>query len=760
MLHLSAAMRSRPIVLALGGLLLGLLAALTIASVAPPAVAGVDAPVTEFSAARAMVHVEAIARSPHPVGSPAHEEVRAYLLGVLSQLGLEARIQEASIGLKAAGVMHAAHVQNVIARLPGTHAGPAVMLAAHYDSVPQSRGASDDASGVATLLETARALTAGPRLANDVVFLFSDAEEVATCGALAFTEDELARQPIAVALNFEARGTRGAVALYDTSDDNGALIDALSNSARRVVSTSLLGSLARALPNDSDASVLKRAGIPTYAFAYVDNLYAYHQFTDSTEALDIRSLQHDGDYALPLVQYWGNRPLPLPRAAAVAYFDVFGRFVVSYSGAAARALALLTLGGFGVLVQRARRVGKVTVRGGLVSALVGGGAVVMSVAASGLVHFLLHASIEPFVLFAHPAVAAVAGAVVGASVLFFAYALLLNRIEATAVVLGALTVWAGLLLATAAVIPAASFALQWPLLFAVAGVAFWVERPEAAAWRIDAALLGMLVPAVFFWSYLAYAVFVMAGAQAPEAVTVVVALALLLALPLFCRLGSSGRRRVAAGLAVAGVAIGVVGALEVRRSPSLRRPDSLSYHLARRRGTAKWMSVAGRSDAFTRQRLPAGHVAASAPVYELTPLEISSHSVDEGALRHATLTVASPRGARCIRFWEETHERVARARVDGRDVVDVTRFSPEIDEKIATFFTGGSNPASWVMEYCGAGRRPFTLELFTPAGKPVKIRVVEISDGLPGPPLAARTPADGYPDSESDSTQVTVELNL
>ena len=48
---------------------------------------------------------------------------------------------------------------------------------AHYDSVPFGPGAADDGAGVVTLLETARALKAGPPLKNDVIFLFTDGEE-------------------------------------------------------------------------------------------------------------------------------------------------------------------------------------------------------------------------------------------------------------------------------------------------------------------------------------------------------------------------------------------------------------------------------------------------------------------------------------------------------------------------------------------------------------------------------------------------------
>ena len=69
---------------------------------------------------------------------------------------------------------------NLVLRFPAPRPdAPWVVLSAHYDTVPESPGADDDASGVATLLELARALAARP-LADQVrhvELVFFDAEE-------------------------------------------------------------------------------------------------------------------------------------------------------------------------------------------------------------------------------------------------------------------------------------------------------------------------------------------------------------------------------------------------------------------------------------------------------------------------------------------------------------------------------------------------------------------------------------------------------
>ncbi|KAK0349456.1 hypothetical protein LTR94_033070, partial [Friedmanniomyces endolithicus] len=104
-----------------------------------------DAPAVAFSAARAMTDIEQIARAPHPVGSPEHARVRAYLSARLTQLGLEVSEQAGPLSpasvkrlARAGGDPAAAGNQaiNLIGVLPGKdRSQPAVMLMAHYDTV-------------------------------------------------------------------------------------------------------------------------------------------------------------------------------------------------------------------------------------------------------------------------------------------------------------------------------------------------------------------------------------------------------------------------------------------------------------------------------------------------------------------------------------------------------------------------------------------------------------------------------------------------
>ncbi len=75
--------------------------------------------------------------------------------------------------------------RNVVAR--GSDAAPKLILGAHFDSVPGSPGANDNASGTAAILEMARRLPASLRA--QIWFVSFDAEEDGLLGSSAFVQN-------------------------------------------------------------------------------------------------------------------------------------------------------------------------------------------------------------------------------------------------------------------------------------------------------------------------------------------------------------------------------------------------------------------------------------------------------------------------------------------------------------------------------------------------------------------------------------------
>jgi hypothetical protein len=316
---------------------------LGISQQSPPRAVPATAPPTEFSSERALQHLGSIARKPHPMGTDEHAAVRDYLLSQLTALGLSPEIQETTEVNSSWGIpFRAGTVQNILARLEGTSDGKAVLLAGHYDSVANGPGASDDGAALASMLETLRALKAGSPLKNDVIFFFSDGEEAGLLGANAFIHEHAWAKDVGLVLNFEARGNRGASIMFETSQQNGWLIDEFARAAPHAVANSLAYEIYSRLPKDTDLSVFKGAGVQGFNFAYINGLTHYHTALDNTQNIDQRSLQHHGSYALALTRHFGNLALQNPSSRNAVYFDIFGRTLVHYSEAWVVVFAVLT----------------------------------------------------------------------------------------------------------------------------------------------------------------------------------------------------------------------------------------------------------------------------------------------------------------------------------------------------------------------------------------------------------------------------------
>lgn len=281
-----------------------------------PASASAD----QFSAARAMTCVETIAERPHPTGSAEHARVRDYLRAELARLGLPSQVETGIGEFHRFGRTFKGPVENIIARLAGTANTRPVMLAAHYDSVPAGPGASDDASGVATLLETLRALRSGPPLRNDVIFLLTDGEERGLLGSSVFMRDHPWRNEPGVVLNFEARGTSGPSLMFETSPGNAWMVRRLREAAPYAIAASSSYEIYRRMPNDTDLTNFKRGGLAGMNFAFIENVRFYHTSHDDPAHLDLRSLQEDGNYALSLTRIFGNEDLRGMRSGDAVYF--------------------------------------------------------------------------------------------------------------------------------------------------------------------------------------------------------------------------------------------------------------------------------------------------------------------------------------------------------------------------------------------------------------------------------------------------------
>lgn len=290
-----------------------------------------EAPLSEFSTKRALEKVKEIAAKPHYVGSQNHEEVAQYLVQELKNMGLQTSFQQGFTMTEKGTLVQS---KNILAKIEGSANTKALVLLSHYDSAPHSysNGASDDASGVATILETVRAfLHNKTKHKNDIIILFSDAEELGLNGAALFVTKHNWAKKVGLVLNFEARGSSGpSYMLMETNQGNAKMVEAFSAAkAQYPVSNSLMYSIYKMLPNDTDLTVFRESGkIQGFNFAFIDSHFDYHTSQDKFEHLDPKTLAHQGTYLVPLLNYFSNADLKnLNSTNEKVYFNVPFSFV-------------------------------------------------------------------------------------------------------------------------------------------------------------------------------------------------------------------------------------------------------------------------------------------------------------------------------------------------------------------------------------------------------------------------------------------------
>ena len=343
------------------------------------------------------------------------------------------------------------------------------------------------------ILETVRALRAGPPLRDDVEVLLTDGEEAGLLGARAWVRADLSRDRPTVVLNHEARGVAGPSLIFQTSPGNAGLVRAIADAVPHPRGDSSLVAVYRLLPNDTDLSVVLDAGRPGVNSAFIERPSAYHTAGDIPAALSPASLQNQGSTMLALARALGNadlRPLDpvasgLPPQPDAVYFRFLGRFV-SYPQTRELPIALVAVAALVGAVVLGRRRGLLRVRGVLVAAVTAAGAVVVALGLGAALGALLATArpgdrgVGPYAAGLLPdEVADVALAVV----VVLAWALpVRRRCGPFATVAGAATLLGALGLLTAVVVPGASFLLTLPALGLALGLGAAVllhARPHA-----------------------------------------------------------------------------------------------------------------------------------------------------------------------------------------------------------------------------------------------------------------------------------------
>jgi Peptidase family M28 len=345
------------------------------------------------------------------------------------------------------------------------------------------------------VIETLRALKAGPLLERDVVVLFDDGEENGFHGSRLFVDEHPWAKEIGVVLNFDARGNSGPSIMFETSEGNGWLVNQFAQAAPHPLATSLSMDIYKIMPNNTDMTVFKQAGMGGLNFAFSAGIAYYHTPEDTPTNLDPRTLQHQGENALAMTRWLGRLDLDNPKRDDVIYTSILSRVVVSYAKVWVLPLALAATGLFLIVAAISVRTGLMRLADLAAAASVLFAAIWVSLLAVGilfLVGMFWTVLRDLFTTGAAIPWQQYDVAIMTVCALLTATATLaLERLSGyhrplIALCMGALFWWLVLSLATALWLPGASYLFVWPTLAGLLGLFIKVHlRHEAVlAWVV------------------------------------------------------------------------------------------------------------------------------------------------------------------------------------------------------------------------------------------------------------------------------------
>jgi len=711
----------------------------------PPDPVASTASADAFSAERAIKHIQSFAQHPHSAGTQANAAVREYIKQQIAALGETPEIQEAIVN-RQPGM--ASTIQNILARVKGTKNSRPIAMAAHYDSVPYGPGASDDGAGVATLLETIRAIKSGPPLQNDVIFVFTDAEEghghkSGLRGAAGFADQHPWAKEVGVLLNFDCRGTTGPAYMYETSAENGWLIDQLIAADCHPLGNSSSFDIADRMPTASDFTCFKKAGIAGYNMGFIQGVHRYHTRLDSIDHVDPASIQHFGSYALKLTKHLGGIDLANAKAPDAVYFNTLGSNMVRYPQSWAPRIAVLTAVLFLWVLILGFSMRRLTVLGllwGVISFLLA--ALVVAGVTAGLV-YIGYKQHGPYVVYVGDWIMAASAALaIGVMTLFAG-----SRHSETATydrTMGAMFVWTVLAILAGFFMPGVSFLFPWPLIFSLLGLIFLMlhggDVDSFESLHVGVTLLAAF-PAILIVAPLFWAIYPAVTAVFSPALILLIVLLLGLLVPHLRLLSLVNRWWLPALSAIVFAGCVAMAAISFRYDTDHMKFTSATYALDADTPQAYWLSCDTAPDEWTNQFFPAGAASAtlpeflgdapdtylktSAPVANLaTPAVEVLEDAAQPDGRHLRLRVTSQRKAPRLVMFADKETKVLSTSVNGTKLQDVE--------------------GPWYLSYDVLPEAGIELALTVKPGSPVKLRLVDHSYELPEVPGVTVRPMPDY----------------
>ena len=206
---------------------------------------------------------------PRPCGSENNKQVRTYISGELRKLGFGVAHQTFSQGI------------NIIITQRGK-SPKTIIVGSHYDSVPSTPGADDNASGCIVNLAVARALSKR-KLTHTIEYIFFDAEEHGLVGSSYYASNM--KESCIFMVNLDMVGHLRASGVPDQLFQKYPWARLISH---------------REMGSPSDQTPFQRRGTPA-VWVFTGSHSNYHQSSDTPATLNFNGMRSISNYVVDII---------------------------------------------------------------------------------------------------------------------------------------------------------------------------------------------------------------------------------------------------------------------------------------------------------------------------------------------------------------------------------------------------------------------------------------------------------------------------
>ncbi|KAK3090660.1 hypothetical protein FSP39_013471 [Pinctada imbricata] len=230
-------------------------------------------------------------------------------------------------------------LQNIVVKVTSNMTRKdSLLINCHFDTVPNSPGAGDNAVSCAVMLDVLRVFSHSQKpLLHDIIFLFNGAEENILQASHGFITQHKWKESVKAFVNLDSAGAGGWELVFQTGPEHPWLVTAYAESAPYPFGTVIGQELFQTglIPSDTDFRIFRDFGnIPGIDIAHVSNGYIYHTKNDKPKFIPDGCLQRAGENILALMTNIASSPKladpGVDRHGEMVFFDVVGLFMVHY----------------------------------------------------------------------------------------------------------------------------------------------------------------------------------------------------------------------------------------------------------------------------------------------------------------------------------------------------------------------------------------------------------------------------------------------